>query len=125
MGAELAEHAVSLAATASAAEEDFEHLALQQPHLGSVAAWRPSNPNGALVGHGARSIIAAYRARARAPPLPMSHCPSARGFRSRNGALSPPRAIASACPSHDPARPPQLPRGQHKAHGESWSRKSA
>jgi hypothetical protein len=55
-------------------------------------------------------------ARARAPPLPMSHCPSAPGFRSRNGALSPPHAIASACPSHDPARPPQLPRGQHKAY---------
>jgi hypothetical protein len=38
MGAELAEHAVSLAAATSAAEEDFEHLALQQPHLGSVTA---------------------------------------------------------------------------------------
>src|SRR6476620_9634225 len=61
-----------------------------------------------------RSIIAAYRARARSPPLPTSHCPSAPGFRSRNGALSPPHAIASACPSHDPARPPQLPRGQHE-----------
>ena len=59
--------------------------------------------------------FAAYRVRARAPPLPMSHCPSAPGFRSRNGALSPPHAIASACPSHDPARPSQLPRGQHFA----------
>jgi hypothetical protein len=38
MSAELAEHTVSLAAASSAAEEDFEHLALQQPHLGSVAA---------------------------------------------------------------------------------------
>ena len=34
MRPELAEHAVSFAAAASAAEEDFEHLALQQPHLG-------------------------------------------------------------------------------------------
>jgi len=30
MRAELAEHAISLAAASSAAEEDFEHLALQQ-----------------------------------------------------------------------------------------------
>jgi soluble lytic murein transglycosylase-like protein len=29
----------------------------------------------------------------------MSHYPSAPGFRSRSGALSPPHAIASACPS--------------------------
>src|SRR5262245_22510207 len=53
MRAELAEHAVSLAAAASAAEEDFEHLALQQPHLGRVATRRPSNPNLGLGDHGA------------------------------------------------------------------------
>src|SRR5262245_13643369 len=47
-------------------------------------------------GSATRSIIAAYRARARWPRLPTSHCPSAPGFRSRNGALSPPHAIASA-----------------------------
>src|SRR5262245_42979730 len=53
MSAELAEHAVSLAAAASAAEEDFEHPALQQPHLGRVATRRPSNPNLGLGDHGA------------------------------------------------------------------------
>src|SRR5262249_53826536 len=53
MSAELAEHAVSLAAAASAAEEDFEHLALQQPNLGGVATRRPSNPNLGLGDHGA------------------------------------------------------------------------
>src|SRR5262249_13941000 len=53
MSAELAEHAVSLAAAASAAEEDFEHLALQQPHLGRVATRRPSNPNLRIGDHGA------------------------------------------------------------------------
>src|SRR5262249_60705963 len=37
MSAELAEHPVSLAAAASPAEEEFEQLALQQPHLGRVA----------------------------------------------------------------------------------------
>src|SRR5262245_44429294 len=44
MSAELAEHAVGLATASSAAEEDFEHLALQQPHLRRVATRRPSNP---------------------------------------------------------------------------------
>src|SRR5215472_19358939 len=53
MSAELAEHAVSLAAAASAAKEDFEHLALQQPHLGKVATRRPSNPSLGLGDHGA------------------------------------------------------------------------
>src|SRR5215475_4367556 len=53
MSAELAEHAVSLAAAASAAEEDFEHPALQQPHLGRVATRRPSNPNLGLGDHDA------------------------------------------------------------------------
>src|SRR5262249_44384048 len=52
MSAELAEHAVSLAAASSAAEEDFEHLALQQPHLCRVATRRPSNPNLGLDDHG-------------------------------------------------------------------------
>src|SRR5262245_56030007 len=53
MSAKLAEHTVSLAAAASAAEEDFEHLTLQQPHLGRVATRRPSNPNLGLGDHGA------------------------------------------------------------------------
>ena len=38
MRPELAENAVSFAAAASAAEENLEHRARQQPHLGSVAA---------------------------------------------------------------------------------------
>src|SRR5262249_48314407 len=121
------------------------YLALQQPHLGGVAARRPSNPNLGLGDHGVtfssarsvrpdmprtpslstkrkaswRSIITLSPAIRAVPalPLPIPHCPSAPGFRSRIGALSPPHAIASACPSHDPARPPQLPHGQRKAHG--------
>src|SRR5262249_8198271 len=52
MSAELTEHAVSLAAAASTTEEDFEHLALQQPHLRRVATRRPSNPNLGLRDHG-------------------------------------------------------------------------
>src|SRR5262249_10594749 len=51
MSAELAEHAVSLAAASSAAKEDFEHLALQQPHLGTVATRRPSTPSLGLGDH--------------------------------------------------------------------------
>src|SRR5262245_60236419 len=38
MSAELTQHAVGLAAAASAPKEDFEHLTLQQPHLSTVAA---------------------------------------------------------------------------------------
>src|SRR5262245_53392779 len=53
MSAELAEHAVSLAAASSAAVENLEHLALQQPYLGRVATRRPSNPNLGLGDHGA------------------------------------------------------------------------
>src|SRR5262245_30296387 len=53
MSAEFAEHAVSLSAASSAAEEDFEYLTLQQPHLGRVATRRPSNPNLGLRDHGA------------------------------------------------------------------------
>src|SRR5262245_12570809 len=145
MSAELAEHAVSLAAASSAAEEDLEHLALQQPQLGRVAERRPNNTNPGLRDHGVifssapsvrpdvprtpslstkrksswRSITTLSPAIRAVPalPLPIQHCPSAPGSRSRIGALSPPHAIASACPSHDPARPPQLPHGQHKAHG--------
>src|SRR5262249_52407229 len=49
----LAEHTVSFAAAASAAEEDFEHPALQQPHLGRVATRGPGNPNLGLGDHGA------------------------------------------------------------------------
>jgi hypothetical protein len=52
MSAELAEHVVNLAAS-SVAEEDFEHLALQQPHLARVATRRPSTPNLGLGDHGA------------------------------------------------------------------------
>src|SRR5262249_58150036 len=51
MSAELAKHAISLAAASSAAKEDFEHLALQQPHLGTVATRRPSNPSPGLGDH--------------------------------------------------------------------------
>src|SRR5262245_56941056 len=43
MSAELAEHPICLAAASSAAKEDFEHLALQQPHLGAVATRRPDD----------------------------------------------------------------------------------
>src|SRR5262245_51367927 len=58
VSAELAEHPIGLAAAAGATEEDFEHLALQQPHLGRVATRRPSNPNLGLVGHGAIVSVA-------------------------------------------------------------------
>src|SRR5438034_10987262 len=56
---------------------------MASPHL-EIRPDQSTCPSLQLIG------LAAYRARARAPPLPMSHCPSAPGFRSRNGALSPP-----------------------------------
>src|SRR5262245_20675265 len=51
MSAKLPEHAVSLAAASSTTEEDFKHLALQQPHLGSVDTRGPGNPNLGLDDH--------------------------------------------------------------------------
>ena len=71
MSTELAEHPIGLAAAASAAKEDFEHLALQQPHLGTVATRRPSNPNLGLVGHGAIVSVA---------PSPPSAAQGSRGI---------------------------------------------
>src|SRR5262245_12584139 len=62
MRAELAEHAVSLAAASSAAEEDLKYLALQQPHLRRVATRRPGNPNLGLGDHGVTFSSALYRA---------------------------------------------------------------
>ena len=61
MGGELTEHAVSLAAAPSAAEEDFEHLALQQPNLGSVAARRPDDLRGGLLAHFPLNAFSAAR----------------------------------------------------------------
>src|SRR5262245_7706205 len=88
MGTEFAEHAVGLAAASSAAKEDFEHLALQQPQLGRVATRRPSNPNLGFGDHASRllrrdSITAPSPAARAVPalPLPIQHCPSAPGFR--------------------------------------------
>src|SRR5262245_52415974 len=58
MSAKLAEHAVSLAAAASAAEEDFEHLTLQQPHLGLFFRAVSAARRAAHTGHEADGITA-------------------------------------------------------------------